>query len=914
MTEPISKTYAPQLIEKDWYAFWMKHGHFRAPSKSEKPPFCIVLPPPNVTGALHMGHALTATIQDLLIRWRRMAGDNALWLPGTDHAGIATQVVVERQLRTEGVSRHDLGREKFLERVWQWKEQHGNRIGEQHKALGASLDWNRECFTMDPARTRAVRRAFVDLYAAGLIYRAYRLINWCTSSSCRTALSDLEVDHRPVKGSFWDIAYPAVDSDERVVVATTRPETLLGDTAVAVHPSDDRYRHLIGKHVHLPLTGRTIPVIADEILPDPEKGTGAVKVTPGHDPYDFECGLRHDLEQISVLDHEGHLNENAPEKYRSMDVTTARNAVVDDLKAQGLLMGVEEHDHEVGHCFRCGNIVEPMLSRQWFVAVEQLAAPAIRAVEDGRTVFVPDNWARDYLHWMRNLKDWCISRQLWWGHQIPAWHCDECGHITVSMEDPPACAKCNAADIRQDPDVLDTWFSSGLWPFSTLGWPDRTDDLATFYPNSVMETGFDIIKFWVARMMMMGMYFMKDVPFRKVFLHQMVVDKNGEKMAKVKGNVIDPVIIIDQYGADALRMTLSTLAAQGRNIRFIEEKAQDPSTPSRFPQVETYKRFGNKIWQAALQFALPLIEQMDDVDGFEALLKQGDLGDLSEPDRWILSRLQSTAATVNSGLETFTLNDAAHAVYQFMWHELCDWYLEMIKPVLYQKKSTEPAQRAAQGTLRHVLDGTLRLLHPFMPFITEEIWQRIPKPSDSPESIMIAPFPKPAEHLADPGLEARMDRLKRIITAVRNMRAENQVPPGAGVDVIIASDSPEMISEVKAGRELMNNPNLVRIGTLTFHDGLEGARPEGPTASGVVDRSQIFVPLGGVTDLEAERNRVKGKLEKAAAEIRKLEKKLANRNFLDRAPAEVVEKNRSRLSELKDAQQKLELHLQRLMG
>ena len=903
-----TKTYEPQQIETKWYRYWMEKKLFHPEVPSDKPPFCIVLPPPNVTGVLHMGHALTATIQDSLVRWRRMAGDNALWLPGTDHAGIATQVIVERQLRKEGLSRHDIGREKFLERVWQWKEEHGKRIGEQHKALGASLDWEREAFTMDAQRSKSVREAFVRLYEEGLIYRDYRLINWCPSPSCMTALPDLEVEHKTVAGHFWHIAYPVVDSDEKIVVATTRPETMLGDTAVAVHPDDERYKHLIGKQVHLPLTDRTIPIIADDILADPERGTGAVKVTPAHDPNDFECGQRHDLPQIPILDNHGRLTDAVPEPYRGLLVEEARKKVVEDLEAQGYLLKVEDHEHEVGHCFRCGHVVEPMLSKQWFVSVESLAKPAIEAVEQGRTTFHPENWTKDYLHWMRNLRDWCISRQLWWGHQIPAWHCKDCGEVTVSREDPDKCAHCGSTNIEQDPDVLDTWFSSGLWPFSTLGWPDKTPDLETFYPNSIMETGFDIIKFWVARMMMMGIHFMGDVPFRRVYIHRMVVDKNVDKMSKVKGNVIDPLVIVERYGADPLRMTLATLAAQGRSIKFVEEKDEQGS---RYPQVETYKRFGNKVWQATLNFALPLLEKLQDIDALDQAVAKGPVEGQSDADRWILSRLQAAAQAVTEGMANFRLNDAAHAVYSFFWKEICDWYLEMSKPRLYDESTPEADKQATLATLRFVLDQALRLLHPFMPFMTEEIWQQLPRPSSAPESIMVAAFPEPTEALRDEALEARMDRIQQVIAAIRNIRAENNVPPGKPVDVVLAAPSEDIRTELENQISHLRNPNLVRLADIRFA-GQENARPDGPAGAAVVDGIQIFVPLAGVVDLDAERKRVSNKLAKAKKDLERIEKKLQNKNFVDRAPADIVAKERDRRAQLADEVTKLTEHLERL--
>jgi len=717
----LPKAYDPAQVEQKWYRFWIEQRYFHADAQTPKAPYSIAIPPPNVTGSLHMGHALFVTIQDILIRWRRMGAYNAMWMPGTDHAGIATQMVVERMLTaTEGKSRHDLGRDEFLRRVWLWKEKHGGRITEQLRVLGASLDWERERFTMDDGLTIAVREAFVRLYDEGLIYRAERLINWC--ARCYTALSDLEVEHEETVGSLWHIAYPIPGSSDRLVVATTRPETLLGDTAVAVHPEDERFAKFIGRQVKLPLTGRTIPVIGDAALVDREFGTGAVKVTPAHDENDFETGQRHKLPMISVFDDQGLLNQNAPEKYRGMTILDARTAVLADLEAAGLLVETKPHQLSLGRCQRCDTIVEPRLSLQWFVKTAPLAKPAIEAVEKGQTRFVPESWTKTYMHWMTNIRDWCISRQLWWGHRIPVWYCEK-DHVTVSRETkgPGVCA-CGSTVLRQDEDVLDTWFSSSLWPFSTLGWPEATRELKTFYPTSVMETGYDILFFWVARMMMMGLHFMKKVPFRTVFLHAIVVDEHGNKMSKVKGNVIDPLDVvygaqlpellkkakeslapesalanieksfpdgISAAGADALRFTLAALAAQGRNIRLSIQR------------VEGYRHFANKLWNAA-RFALIHLTGYD-ADRFgDALRGESESHKLTLADRWILSRLQRTTAEVDEALEAFRFNDAAQACYRFVWTELCDWYIEMAKPVLSDDTNevvVQQRRRAAQGCL-----------------------------------------------------------------------------------------------------------------------------------------------------------------------------------------------------------------------
>jgi valyl-tRNA synthetase len=894
MSTQLGKTYDPAQVEAKWYRFWMEQGFFHADAAHPKTPFSIVLPPPNVTGSLHMGHALTVTIQDILIRWRRMEAYNVLWLPGMDHAGIATQLVVEREIaKKEKKSRHDLGREEFLKRVWQWREESGGRILEQMKAMGCSVDWERERFTMDEPYSRSVREAFVRLHEAGLIYRAKRLINWCPQ--CYTALSDLEVDHTDEQGFLWHIAY-SVDAQTKLVVATTRPETMLGDTAVAVHPEDERYKHLIGKTVELPLTGRRIPIIGDAILVDKEFGTGAVKVTPGHDFNDFETGLRHNLPQLSVLDLHARLNENAPEKYRGMSVAEARQAVVADLEAAGLLEKTEPHALSVGRCQRSGTIAEPMLSMQWFVKTQPLAQPAIEMVDGGKTRFVPENWTKTYMHWMTNIKDWCISRQLWWGHRIPAWYC-KCGEVIVAREAPPSCPKCGQAQLKQDDDVLDTWFSSALWPFATMGWPDETRELRTFYPTTVMETGYDIIFFWVARMMMMGLHFMKKVPFRVVFLHAMVVDEKGEKMSKVKGNVIDPIDLVDKYGADALRFTLAALAAQGRNIKLGPQR------------VEGYRNFANKIWNAS-RFVLMNLGGYE-CDRFIDAYREGPENlDLRLPDRWIMSRLQRTIKEVDDALEDYKLNEAAQGIYRFIWGEFCDWYIEMAKGPLYAE-GDEPEvatrKRMTQGVLATVLETALRLLHPLMPFITEEIWQQLPRATGTPASIMITTFARADQRYLDEDAEHAMDVLQKIIKAVREIRADYNVPPSAPVDVIVHATEDFTRTILSGYTKFVMD--LAKAREVTVRK--EGEVPK-LSASTLVDEAEVFVPLAGLIDVAVELPRLEKDLKKAIAEVETVGKKLDNPNFAQRAPAEVVEETKQRLEDGKARVAKLGQMIERL--
>ncbi|WP_434348525.1 valine--tRNA ligase [Myxococcus virescens] len=928
-TTELSKAYEPTEVEARRYAFWLERNYFRAEAPSDKPPFSIVLPPPNVTGSLHIGHALTATIQDILTRWKRMSGFNALWLPGTDHAGIATQMVVEKELKkTEGKSRHDLGREAFLERVWEWKGKFGARIGEQHRYLGASLDWSRERFTMDETSSAAVREVFVRLYEEGLMYRAQKLINWCPS--CHTALSDLEVEHQEKSGSIWHIRYPVKDTDRTLTVATTRPETMLGDTAVAVHPEDERYQDLIGKHVVLPLSGREIPIIADAELVDPKFGTGVVKVTPAHDFNDYQTGLRHQLPMLSILDESARMTKETG-KYAGLDRFEARKQVLADLQEQGLLEKEEPHKLSVGTCQRSATVVEPRLSPQWFVKIEPLAKPAIEAVEQGRTKFVPESWTNTYFHWMRNIHDWCVSRQLWWGHQIPAYYCTACsprqGDDTdlpldaatvkvggvdfaraepiVAREQPTSCPKCGGATFIQDPDVLDTWFSSALWPFSTLGWPRNTPDLQTFYPTSVMETGHDIIFFWVARMMMMGLHFMGDVPFRTVYLHAMVRDEKGEKMSKTKGNVIDPLDVIlgassdklaptlknkfpqgmPAFGADALRFTLASLTQQGRDIKLSMDR------------LAGYKAFCNKLWNAS-RFALM---NMGEFTLDERPLKERPL---TLADRWILSRLQRATTEARASLETYGFAEAASTLYQFLWAEFCDWYIELAKGSLYG--TDEQAKDSARAVLVYSLDRILRLLHPFMPFITEEIWQKLPM-SRSVDSIMIASYPEPDADLVDEAAEAEMAPVIASIEGLRTIRGESNLSPATKVKAVVQSPDARTRELLERWRAYL----MPLAGLSEVEIGAPGTKP--PQAAAFVGTNlEIYVPLAGLIDLDAERDRLRKEIARTEQEAAGVLRKLENPNFVAKAPPDVVEKDRARVEELKERKAKLQDHLQRI--
>ena len=889
MSRELEKAYEHESVEGRWYEKWEEAGLFRAEDESDKPPFCLVIPPPNVTGVLHVGHALTYAIQDTIIRWKRMSGFNTLWLPGTDHAGIATQMLVARHLeKEEGLSRHDLGREAFVKRVWEWKEEYHGRITKQSRRIGISVDWERERFTLDEGLSKAVREAFVTLFEEGLLYRAQRMVNW--SPGIHTVLSDLEVDHKDVPGHYWHIAYPVVgDEARRIIVATTRPETMLGDTAVAVHPDDERYQDLIGKEVHLPLTGRTIPVIADPILADMEKGTGAVKVTPAHDPNDFECGKRNDLPLIDIFTDDASLNDAVPERYQGMDRFAARKLLVEDLEAEGVLVKIEEVSHSVGHCQRSGVMVEPKVSWQWFLKMgppedkTSIAGAAIEAVRDGRIRFIPERWTAEYYRWLEDIRDWCVSRQLWWGHRIPAWYCDACGEVTVARDDATACAHCGAADIRQDEDVLDTWFSSGLWPFSTLGWPEKTKALETFYPNAIMETGFDILFFWVARMIMMGMKLAGDIPYRDIYLHAMVRDAKGEKMSKTKGNVVDPLDVIEKAGADALRFTLISLTAQGRDIKLSLDR------------VTGNRNFLNKIWNAT-RYVLMNIERTD-VD----VPRLDDVRDkLRIEDKWILDRLEKATASATKALEEYRFNEYAHGCYRFLWNEYCDWYLELSKNTLYGDDEEQKAVTLA--VLVHALEASLRLLHPVIPFITEELWQKLPNRVG--DHVMVASWPEAGEGAfaaeAD-DFQVALDNL----AAVRSVRSQNNLAPKTPV---IATLRPKdarvatLLTNAKGFFESLAKVEELRIDA-------DASRPEASGAA-VTPTAEIFVHLAGLVDLDAERARLGASMKKLETEISGVERKLANENFTSRAPAEVIESQQRRLAEITEQFDGLKAHLE----
>jgi valyl-tRNA synthetase len=881
----LEKTFRPDEVEKKHYGAWEQSGAFAAHEESNRAPFAIMMPPPNVTGSLHMGHALNMTLQDVLIRYERMRGRDALWQPGTDHAGIATQMVVERELAKQGVKRTDLGREKFLERVWEWKAESGGAITNQLRRLGSSPDWRRERFTMDEGLNRAVRKVFVDLYRQGLIYRDKRLVNW--DPKFHTAISDLEVVQKEKQGHLWHLRYPVEGEKDRfLVVATTRPETMLGDTGVAVHPDDERYKDLVGKHVILPLVGRRIPVIADEYA-DPETGSGAVKMTPAHDFNDFEVGRRHKLPMINIFDADARINENAPEAYRGLDRYKARDKVVADLTALGLLEKVEDHKLTLPYGDRSDVVVEPWLTDQWYCDAATLAKPAIKAVEEGRTVFVPKQWENTYYDWMRNIQPWCISRQLWWGHQIPAWYGPD-GKVFVAYDDAEAQALTQKeygkeVALKRDPDVLDTWFSSGLWPFSTLGWPDETPALKRYYPGDVLVTGFDIIFFWVARMMMMGIHFMGDVPFRTVYIHALVRDEHGQKMSKSKGNVIDPLELIEKYGADALRFTLAALAAQGRDIKMSENR------------VEGYRNFATKLWNAT-RYAL--MNECKPVAGF-------DPSSLKDPvNRWIVGRLVVAARAVEQAMAQYRYNDAAGALYHFVWGEFCDWYLEFTKPML--QGTDESAKGETRATTSWVLGQMLHLLHPFMPFITEELWEQVR--ADQRDLLISARWPGYAGTLIDPTIDADLGWVIRLIEAVRTMRAEMNIAPGPQLTLILRDAGAATRRRLEQFGDLVKR--LARADKIEFTN----AEPPKGAAQIVLDEATIFVPLTGVIDIAQERARLKKELDKAKAEAEKIEKKLGNEQFLAKANPEVVAEQRQKLEEVRLAVTKLTQALDRLTG
>jgi len=873
----IPKVYDPQSFEKKWYQYWEENKLFHAEVDETKKPFSIVMPPPNVTGQLHMGHAMDNTLQDILIRFRRMQGYNTLWMPGTDHAGIATQAKVDAQLREQGVSRYDIGREKFLEHAWAWKEKYGNRIKYQIRTLGSSCDWDRERFTMDEGCSHAVREVFVQLYKKGLIYQGKRITNWCPH--CNTALSDIEVEHQNEQGHLYHLKYQVEGEDRFVEIATTRPETMFGDTGVAVHPDDERYSDLVGKTLILPIVGRRIPLFADSYV-DPQFGTGAVKVTPAHDPNDFDMGARHNLEQIVVINNDGTMAENTG-KYAGLDRYECRKQLIEDLKQQGYLISIEEHEHAVGHCSRCSTTVEPLVSKQWFVKMESLAKPAAEAVKSGKIKFVPERFSKIYCNWLDNIRDWCISRQLWWGHRIPAWYCDDCGATIVENEDVIVCPHCGSKHVHQDEDVLDTWFSSGLWPFETMGWPEQTAELKQFYPTSVLVTGYDIIFFWVARMVMMGLEFGKDIPFKHVFIHGLVRDSQGRKMSKSLGNGIDPVEVIEKYGADTLRFMLITGNTPGNDMRFYWER------------VESARNFANKLWNAS-RFMLMNLEGFDKTFVPEA-------SDYTLADKWILSRYAKTAISITENLEKFELGEAGRSLYDFIWNEFCDWYIELSKARLYDKENVRP-RKVAQYVLGYVLEHTLRLLHPFMPFITEEIWQHIPHEG---KSIMVADWPTGEETKLDDASEVEMTTIMETIKAIRNMRAEVNAAPSKKTEVILHL-SDESLTDVFAKNSgyLETLASAKNVTILAKDD----AKPENAMTA-VVNGVEIYLPLAGLIDVEKETARLNKELATLDKEVSRLDKKLSNAGFIAKAPADIVEKEKEKL---KGYEEKREAVKQRL--
>ena len=864
MSRELPKVYEPQQVENRIYEMWENSGFFRPAKKEGAKPFTIVMPPPNVTGQLHMGHAMDATLQDTLIRFKRMQGYNTLWIPGVDHAGIATQIKVEEELRKDGLTRYDLGREKFLEKVWDWKHKYGNRIVEQQKKLGASCDWERARFTMDEGCSNAVREVFVSLYEKDLIYKGSRIINWCPH--CVTALSDAEVEYVDKPGHLWHIRYPLADGSGEVVVATTRPETMLGDTGVCVNPNDTRYTAIVGKKVRLPLVNKEIPVVADDYA-EMDFGTGCVKMTPAHDPNDFEVGLRHNLEVIRVLNDNGVVNEFGG-KYEGMDRYEARKAIVADLAEQGYLVETEDYSHNVGTCYRCHNDVEPIISAQWFVKMQPLAEEAIKVVKEGETKFVPDRFSKTYLNWMENVRDWCISRQLWWGHQIPAWTCEECGHITVSREDACKCEKCGSTKIVRDPDVLDTWFSSALWPFETLGWPEKTEDLDYFYPTDVLVTGYDIIFFWVARMIFSGCEHTGKTPFHTVLIHGLVRDDKGRKMSKSLGNGIDPLEMIEKYGCDALRMNMVTGNSPGNDMRFYVERC------------EAMRNFANKLWNASRYVMMNLAD--DAKNELPALDK------LEIADKWVLSKLNTLIAEVTENLEKYELGVAIQKVYDFVWDTYCDWYIELTKARLYADDAER--KQTAISVLVYVLDQMLRLLHPFMPFITEEIWQSIPHTGDA---LIVAQWPEYREDLSFKTECDLMESVMEAIRAIRNRRAEMNVPPSKKAALFVLTAKPQVFTEGEGFLE-----RLAYAETVTMLES-EPENLDGMVTITTAD-AKLYIPMGQLVDVAKELERIEKELDKARKNLAGIEGKLSNENFTARAPQNVVEAEREKAAKARD--------------
>ena len=874
--DQLEKIYSPKEVEERWGKYWDENRLFHGDETSTKKPFSIVIPPPNVTGSLHMGHAFNNTLQDVLARWKRMLGFEVLWQPGTDHAGIATQNVVERQLHAKGINRQEIGREEFIKRVWKWREESGGTINHQLSKLGSSLDWERDRFTMDEGLSKAVREVFVSLYEDGLIYKGDYIINWCPR--CTTALSDLEVEHQETQGHLYNIKYQFKNSKNSLTIATTRPETLLGDSAVAVNPKDERYQSMIGETLILPLLGRELPLIGDNYV-DSSFGSGALKVTPAHDPNDFELGRRHDLELINVMNPDGSMNEAAGPLYQGLDRFTCRQKLVENLKIQNFLESIEEHTHSVGHCYRCHTVVEPYVSTQWFVKTKPLAKSAIEAVKSGRIHIVPKLWENTYFNWMENIRDWCISRQIWWGHQIPAWNCPACKKITVARETPKVCSHCEEGDLIQEVDVLDTWFSSALWPFSTLGWPEQTQTLNKFYPTSVLCTGFDILFFWVARMIMMGIRFMDNIPFHSVYIHALIRDSEGQKMSKTKGNVIDPLTMMDKYGTDALRFTLAAFAAQGRDIKLSEER------------IEGYRNFCNKLWNAS-RFVLM------NLDGYDGTYKLIPNEERPASHRWILSRLNEACREVNHALEEFKFNDAASSIYKFVWNEYCDWFLELSKPHLYGGND----RKETQNILVYVLGNCLRLLHPFMPFITEEIHSKLPGTTGS---MMEDTFPEYKENNVDLEAEKTFSTVINVIDCVRNVRGEMNLNPGLNLDLLIRTRHDHEVTTLNNNTQYINSlgrANLIKSGPTV-------KKPR-VSISSVCGEMDIFIPLEGKINFTEEKNRVEKELNKIEKDIIVLAKKLSNKNFIDKAPPEVIEKDSQRKKILSEKQARLKIHLE----
>ncbi len=875
----LPKAYEHKGVEDRWYRFWEERGYFRGQVNPKRNPFSIVIPPPNVTGELHFGHALNNTLQDIIIRYKRMDGYEACWFPGTDHAGIATQNVVERELAKEGLTRHDLGREKFIERVWSWKEKYGHRIREQLKAMGCSCDWERERFTLDEGLSKAVREVFVRLYEEGYIYQGERIINWCPR--CQTALSDIEVTDEESEGRLYHIAYPIEDSEEAIVIATTRPETMLADTAVAVHPKDERYEKLVGKTAILPLLRRKLPLIADEAV-DREFGTGALKVTPAHDAVDFEIAQRHQLEMINIFNADATTNEKAG-PYQGLDRYECRKRVLEDLKREERLIKEELYVYAIGHCQRCHTVVEPILSKQWFMKMTELAKPAIQAVRKGEIEFIPKRWEKIYFDWMENIKDWCISRQLWWGHRIPAWHCDDCGELTVSRKTPKACSACSSKNIQQDEGVLDTWFSSALWPFSIMGWPEKTPELTYFYPTSYLSTAPDIIFFWVARMIMMGLHFMGKIPFRVVLFHSIVKDEKGRRMSKSLGTGVDPLELKDQYGMDAVRFTLAYSMSQGQDLRLS------------LADVEGARKFLNKIWNAT-RFALMNLE------GFSAkglTLKQLPL---QLEDRWLLSKLARTIEAVRAHLDSYEFNVVGSTLYDFIWHDFCDWYLELIKPRLTEGASDK---RAAQYVLYLTLRETLKLLHPYIPFLTEELWQKLPE--KEAESVMIAPFPRSESAWLDPEAERSMNILQELIVSIRTIRSALNVPPGKQAKVLIRTEEPAVERLIREHESFFQDLAWVKELSVGAHV----QRPKQAPRK-VLEYAEVFVSLDSWIDLDRQRDQLRHELEELRQKLASTERQLNNVEFLAKAPKEIVDKEKAKSEELAAKVERLEKNLELL--